>query len=347
MTVHAFRAKTMTDLHDKLCRRLVHATEDQLDVISGVDVAIHNVIAEAESMVWDFDLKNLWLTPSRWTMMVRQYLPRQELIEWIEKITKHIGVKNKGQALLRTNVIKARGGEAFGNKESRRWGSCMVSISYKAQPKPTITLHSRTSYLGYLSGLDLSIAWMAAKYLAGELGVPVESFSFVWMLESAQYHNFKSMAYLLNHPDPDLRKKYRRWMRFSQNKLVEIGDWDEVSNTPAIQLSRKWLQKLILLDQQGATLGDMSYNTYRRIRRRYHTEVLGYEKAQLFEGWSKYKTGPKKGEQKEFFKAYLPLESVSIKDLDLSGISLPYSPGSYGAPMEADLKDDWEFDDDE
>lgn len=234
---------------------------------------------------------------------------------------------------MRTHEVKPRGGAAFGNKETRRWGSCMLGITYKAQPRPQITLYSRTSYLGYLSGLDVSVAWMSGKYLAAELGIRVEDMAFVWMNEAMQYHNFKSMAYLLNHPDPEKRRQYRRWIRFSETKLRDIGDWDYVNSRPAIKLSRSWMQKLILMDQQGLTLGDMTYNTYRRIRRRYHTEVLGYEKAQEFEGWSYYKKGPKLGEQKEFFKAYQPLESCKISDLDFKSIYLPFSPGSLGAPL--------------
>lgn len=342
----AFRAETMTDLHDKLCHKIIHAEAGDLDVISGVDVQMHNVIAEARTMEWDFDLKNLWLTPSRWTMMVRQYVPREALLEWIEKCTKYIGTQGRGIAMLRTHEVKPRGGEAFGNKQTRRWGSCMLAISYKAQPKPQITLYSRTSYLGYLSGLDISVAWMCGKYLAGELGLKMEDISFVWMNEAMQYHNFKSMAYLLNHPDPELRRQYRRWIRFSEAKLRDIGDWDYVNSRPAIKLSRSWMQKLILMDQQGLTLGDMTYNTYRRIRRRYHTEVLGFEKAQEFEGWSYFKKGPRTGEQKEFFKAYQPLESVKIADLDFKGIHLPYAPGTYGAPLLA-MGDDLELDEDD
>lgn len=343
----AFRAKNMTEMHDKLCHKIVHMEAHELDVVSGVDVQMHNVVATADSMEWDFDLKNLWLTPQRWTMMVRQYVPRDGLLEWIEKITKHIGVKGRGTATLRLNEVKARGGEKFGNKESRRWGACMLAVTYTATPKPQITLYSRTSYLGYLSGLDLSIAWMCGKYLAGELGIKMEDISFVWFNGTMQYHNFKSMAYLLNHPDPEKRKQYRRWLRFSETKLRETGDWDYVNSRSALRLSRVWLQKLILMDQQGLTLGDMSYNTYRRIRRRYHTEVMGYEKAQTFEGWSYYKTGPKAGEEKEFFKAYQPLSSCKINDLDFKGIHLPYAPGTYGAPLLVMGDEDFSFDEDE
>ena len=329
----AFKAATLTDLHDKLCNKIVHAGKEDLDVISNVDVQIHDVMAACDSMEWDFNLKHLWLTPQRWTMMVRQYVDRDAFIRWIEMSTRYIGKDGRGMAHMRTKDVKPRGGEQFGNKETRRWGSCMLGITYKAQPKPQITLYSRTCYLGYLSGLDLSVAWMAGKYLAAELGMAVEDMSFVWVNGAAQYHNFKSMAYLLNHPDPEKRKQYRRWIRFSETKLRDLGQWDYVNSRPAIALTRKWMQKLILLDQQGATLGDMTYNTYRRIRRRYHTEVLGFERAQEFEGWSYYKAGPKKGERKEFFKAYQPLDDCLISTLDFKGIHLPFAPGTYGAPL--------------
>lgn len=328
----AYKAATMTELHDKLCHALIHATADELDVISSVDVQNHHVMGRAESMQWEFNFKWLWLTPSRWTMMVRQYVPRDEFLQWLEKCTEHIGLKNRGQALMRFNEVKPRGGKQFGNKESRRWGGCMSTLSYRAIPEPTITYVSRTSYLGYLSGLDMSVAWMCARYLADELGCDVDKFKFVWINESAQYHNFKSMAYLLNHPDPSRRKKYRKWLRYSENKLKEKGDWEYISQRPALMLTRQWLGKMILLDQQDKSLGDMTYNTYRRIRRRYHTEVLGYEKAQEYEGWSLYKKGPQTGEQKEFFKAYHPLDDVWISDLDFSGIMLPRNPGEYSAP---------------
>ena len=49
----------------------------------------------------------------------------------------------------------------------------MIAISYKAQPRPQITLYSRTSYLGYIGALDLSVAWMCGKYIATALGIDV------------------------------------------------------------------------------------------------------------------------------------------------------------------------------
>lgn len=340
----AVRAKNMTQLHDQLCNRLVFASEQKLDVISSVDVQIHNVIAEAESMAWDFDLKNMWLTPSRWTMMINQYIDPQELEAWIGQCTGKIGVKGRGIAVMRTKTVKARGGAATGhtNKETRRWGSCMLAISYKAKPRPQITLYSRTSYLGYIGGLDLSVAWMCGRYLAKELGISVEDISFVWMNEAVQWHNFKSLAYLLNHHEEDQQIAYRRMLMLPSKELTN-AEKRTIIDAPALKLSRKWLQKVIQEDNDGRTYGDMTYNTFRRIVRRFHTEVKGYEAAQEFEGWSYYKQGEKKGEKKEFFKAYLPLPSTPVSTLDFTKLGMPITR-SYGEPF---VEGSWEEDDDD
>jgi hypothetical protein len=335
-----YEATTMTDLHRGMTMSLVEATTDKLDVISTVDVQRHNVIGAADSMAWEFDFKSMWLTKSRWTMMVRQYLDGEDLQAWIDLCTTRIGRKGRGTAVLRTKNVKPRGGpeDGFTNKRTRRWGSCMLNLSYKAIPHPTITLHSRTSYLGYIGALDLSVAWMAGKYLAHELGLKVEDLHFVWMIESIQWHNFKSLAFLLNNPDEDIRRRYRRLM---VKPLSRLDPWEieQLKHSPALELSRRWLRRVMKEDATGKTYGDMTYNTYRRIRRRWHTEVLGYDRALAFEGWSYFKTGEKKGEPKEFFKAYQPLPHVHIKNLDFSPLGMPFGK-RYGEEFVGELEED-------
>lgn len=342
--MRTYSAPTMTALHDELCDSLILAKEDELDLITSVDVQIHNIIAEADSMEWDFDLKSMWLTSSRWSMMVRQYLDPEEVDAWIDRCTSKIGLKGRGIAVLRTKVVKPRGGDATGhtNKETRRWGSCMLNISYRAKPHPQITLHSRTSYLGYIGALDLSVAWMLGKYLADAMGVDVKSFKFIWYNEAIQWHNFKSLAYMLNHHDKAKRKQYRRLLIEPSSEL-SVVEKKMILAAPAIRLSRKWLQKVIREDASGRTYGDMTYNTFRRIVRRFHTEVYGEEYAKQFEGWSYYKKGPKEGEQKEFFKFYPLLPSARIDKMDLKAIGMP-AGRKYGEPF---VGGDDDFDDDD
>lgn len=342
--MRAFRAPTLTELHDRLCHNIINAPAEKLDVISSVDVQIHNTISEAESMAWEFDLKDLWLTPSRWSMMIRQYIDPDELEIWLDKCSGRIGTKGRGIGHMRTKTVAARGGPDQGNKETRRWGSCMLGVSYKALPRPTLVLYSRTSYLGYLSALDISVAWMCGRYLAEAIpGLELEDMSFVWMNEALQYHNFKSMAYLLNNPNEEEAARYRHLI-CDPDEALTGRDLAILGETPALQLTRKWFANLRKLDEEGKTLGDMSYNTYRRIRRRYHTEVMGYDYAKQFEGWSYYKKGPNEGEPKEFFKAYNPLPHTYIQDLDFSKIGMPLN-GEYGAEYE-DYEDEEDEDDD-
>lgn len=344
--MHTYSEATMTGLHRAMCDSLIIAGPDQLDLITSVDVQKHNVMAEAESMVWDFDLKTMWLTPSRWTMMIRQYLDPEEVQAWLDVVTSKIGLRGRGTAVMRTKTVKPRGGAATGhtNKETRRWGSCMLSLSYKAKPAPQITLHSRTSYLGYIGALDLSVAWVVARYLANAMGVDVSTFKFVWMNESIQWHNFKSMAYLLCNTEAEDRALYRRLLIKPLSKL-NGEEVDILQTSPALELTRKWFRKLMMEDQLGRTYGDMTYNTYRRIRRRWHTEVLGYERAQEFEGWSYYKQGPKEGEQKEYFRAYQPLPNTQVSTLDLSRIGMPWGK-PYGGEFVGGFEDDEDDDGD-
>jgi hypothetical protein len=197
----------------------------------------------------------------------------------------------------------------------------MLAITYKALPHPQITLYSRTSYLGYLAPLDISIAWMCGRYLAKVMGGRVEDMAFQWFNECMQFHYFKSMAFLLNHQDPKKRKLYRKLLMAPEDKLKDKHL--EILEAPALKASRKWVQKTLAEDERGDTLGDISYNTYRRVKRRFHTEVMGYDYAQKFEGWSYWKKGPNEGEKREFYPAYAPLPSTPIHSLDFSKLGLP------------------------
>lgn len=330
--MHTYEASTLTKLHDHLCDELIRAQTEDLDLMTAVDVQLHDTVSVAWSMDWDFDLKRMWLTKGRWSMMVRQYLDPADTEEWISKSVQRIGLRGRGISVLRTKLVRPRGGPAAGNRETRRWGSCMLALSYKAIPVPTISLHSRTSYLGYIGALDLSVAWMAARYLAQQLDCHVETFKFVWYNEALQWHNFKSLAYLLNHRKKSKRKLYRRIMLLPEDELTG----DELvfaTSSPALTLSRDWMQRVVAEDKRGDSYGDMTYNTYRRIRRRYHTEVHGYEYAKQFEGPAYHTKGPDVGKEKSFEKAYQPLPSVDVHDLDFSAIGMPFGR-TFGTPFE-------------
>jgi len=331
--MHYYHAATMTDMHNQMVDGLLFGTPETLDLISSVDVSQHHVVCEVDSMEWDFDLKTSWLTKNRWSMLVRQYIDPQDLESWIGRITSRIGLKERGMAVMRTKTVKPRGGEATGhtNKQTRIWGACMLSFTYKAKPHPTLTLHSRTSYMGYIAGLDLTIAYVIGKMLARELGIPVSKMKFVWFNEASQWHFFKSMSFVLTNPDPEKSELFRTLL-LAPSAELDREHKKLIINHPAIRGSRKWLQKVVAEDAEGRTYGKLTYNTFRRVIRRYHTEVYGEEHARQFEGWQVYKRGPLVGQNQEFFTAYPPLPSVHVDTLDFDAIKMPMGR-RYGDPF--------------
>lgn len=303
---------TMTLLHKGLADRMVHAHSDEVDLSTSVDVHMTNCLLTADRLELDFDLKHLWLTQSRWSMMCKQYVDQVALMTWLGK-AESIGHRGRGMAVLRMKEVLPRGGASVGNKETRRWGGCMLAASYRALPRPTLTLHSRTSYIGYLGILDLGIAYHLGRYAAGVAGVAQDDVSFVWMLEDAQYHSFKSLAWLLQYPYSETRRQlYRRLMETRPFESLSLPEQRTVENRPCIRGSRNWMQRLLNEDRQRILYGDMTYNTYRRVRRRFHTERHGYAFAQGFEGGADVKQS----------KPYQPLPSVKIQSLDFSPIGV-------------------------
>lgn len=305
-----FRADTMTNLHSRMADWFISATPDDL-VVTSIDVQRTNVIATADSMVWDYDLKDVWLTKSRWNTMVRQYVNADRVMEWLDKAS-ILSNGKRGIAVLRSNEVAPRSGRG-GEGTVRKWGSCMLTWSYRAFPEPEFTMHSRTGYLGYLSPLDLSVAWHLANTLGYTIGTSVEEMKFTWFVEVLQWHHFKSLAYILNHPDPEEREYWRHQLStpggLSDSKLKELR--------PVEWGSRKWTRSFLKDDANGLTYGDMTYNTFRRVRRRYHTEILGYDYAKQFEGMYYNKHGEGK-----MMAAFKPLPHQLVSNLDLSAIGI-------------------------
>lgn len=291
--LHAYKFPTVTRLHDRLTHKLTFAKKDELDFYSTVDVHLCNLMARAESFQWEFDLKDLWLTSARWSTLARQYINPHALDQWLDLIEDRMtsrGTKARGMALMRTNQVKPRTKQ---KKVSRRWGSCMLAVSFRRIPEPQITLYSRTSYMGYLAPLDITVAHTCAQLISERIGIPVEEMSFVWMMEDAQY-SFKSLAYLMGNPEisPALEKV----------TLDGMGD-----QPPGLYLSAKWYEVFRKEDEVGKKYGDMTWGACRRVRRRWHTEVFGYDYGEQFEG------GRLSDSQS---RRYQPLPSVPSHTLD-------------------------------
>lgn len=266
--MHCYHEPTMNLLHRSIARSLL-MPRDQVDDATSSSVSRHNILAVAESCEsWNFPLHKLWVQRSRWTAVVSQYLDKGAMELWLEQCAS-MKKSSRGICLLRTNMVKGwhtGTGETRARGQSRRFGSCILAFSFRRHPTYQLTMHSRTSHIGYIGGLDLSMAYCLADEVARAAGIARAEMRFVWQAESLQFHPLRSMGYLFAI-DPE-------W-------ALRTIDRD---SSPAMWHSRNWLNKYQAMDERNLKYSDMTFVSVARVRKRWHTEVMGYDYACTFAG---------------------------------------------------------------
>lgn len=309
--IHAFNSfENPVEAHDKMIENLVWGDRPghHYDWVHGTEVGLHNVVIHCKSIDFDYDLKRLWVPPTRWTMMVRQYIDPDALADCLAKIEERMsgprygGAKGRGIAVLRTRLVQGKG---TGRGVRRRWGSCMLNLSFRRNPVPTVTLNSRTTYFGYLAMVDMAVARTFAQRCAEITGIDVADIEFVWHLDLAQFHGFRSLAWMLGDDQirTDLEADAPNRLDFSSRMAPgnQVGWRKALDGYARIKKS----------DDAGTLYGDESFSSFARVRRRFHTEVFGPEYAAQFEGGTRNKGG----------KAGFPvLPSLMVRDLDFSAL---------------------------
>lgn len=293
--------KDMTELSRGLTERLVYAKPEELDVINAMDFQLNNVMVRSESCEYDYDLKQTWVTASRWTSLVRQYLDPVALDGFLGQVQDKLRGKKRGIAFLRTQMVAKRTTISNG-KEWRRWGSCMLGFSFTVLPKPTITLHSRTTYLGYIGQLDLALAHVLAREIGLRIGLTPRDIAFVWVIDGAQFHSFKSLAWFFQS-ERDAKRLTRDYSEADLKKLKK--------KYPVLARAKHRYQEFVDMDEAGLKYCDMSFAQQLRIRRRLHTEVYGPEYGLDWEGGTRLKAAG-------MAKVAPPLPSIPVERLDFS-----------------------------
>ena len=301
--IRSFSFSDPVAAHEAMCEQLVYGDQPGVDwdFVHGTEVGLHNVAIHCKTIDFDYNLKRLWIPPTRWTMMVRQYIDPVALEDCLAKIGERMGPPRskgdrRGISVLRTRLVQGRG---TGRGVRRRWGSCMLSMSFRATPVPTVSLHSRTTYFGYLAMMDMAVARAFAAEAADLCGYNLADVQFVWTLELAQFHGFRSLAWMLM--DKGIR-----------TQMDEDVD-NRMSFPPKIQPGyRKSLDgyaRILKSDRAKKLYGDEAFSSFARVRRRFHTEAYGPEYADQFAGGARNRGG--KG-------AFPPLPDTWVSNLDLS-----------------------------
>jgi len=124
--------------------------------------------------------------------------------------------------------------------------------------QPTLTMHSRVSYIAYIGGLDLALCWVLAKEIGERIGHDPEDFAFRWNLSSSQFHGFKSLPALYSLGlDP---------LSISETRYPD-------REYPTLKMTRYHQRKVSQWVEEGRPLDEQKYGPLKRIMRRY-TEYI-------------------------------------------------------------------------
>lgn len=126
----------------------------------------------AESAVFDFDLGDIGLTPTKWSKFTGQYVDVETLHAWVNNA---FNVKTY-DALWTFKIVPPNFG---GKKAVHQWGNCLLGFSFRRQPKPpTLTLYTRAQSLGFSGVADYALADFVARQIASKLGIEQSSIRF-------------------------------------------------------------------------------------------------------------------------------------------------------------------------
>jgi hypothetical protein len=134
----------------------------------------------------------------------------------------------------------------------------MMAFTYYGhrRDQPTITLHSRVSYIAYIGGADLAVAHVLARYISKRIGVPVEEFRFVWSIDALQLHAFKSLP-----------------MLYKQDYMELFSDKSMRTKYPAFKIIGRWWDEIVQSTEEGKPLSEIKYGPLRRVTRRYREYI--------------------------------------------------------------------------
>lgn len=251
--------KDMSDLWHQTAQHMLFATREELDFVASIDTMVYSNVLTCDSMRFDFDLgRDLWLNKSRFTVLQRDYLDLYELTQFLDRC-KTIGLGAAKRGVVTQMFAKQH---ARANKKYR-WGNCMMAWSFRGGDKytqPTLTLHSRVSYIAYIGGADLALCYVLAREIGRKIGKKPSEFRFEWHVDSLQFHGFKSIPYLFRFGLDDVLRE-------------DTGEYPSV-DYPTLKLVRKWWVKMAQAHEDGVPLEAEKYGPLRRIRRRYGEYLL-------------------------------------------------------------------------
>ena len=239
---HSRLSEALEGLTQRVARVNRHVTP------GGGGVQAYDVLVTADSLDYNYDLAKSWVTPQRWSMLTKQYLNAGATDQWLDLIQSKMQKRRAhGVAFLRSQIVKPR---VTSGKPARQWGSCMIGWSFRVFPTPTLVMHSRSTYLGFLAPLDLGVAATLGEMAGKEVGLSPEEIGFAWHIDQITFHTFRSMPWWYSSP------RRREWLH--------------EGHSMAAQNANRLLRRFRKMDSEGTPYSAMPYAQERRFRMKWH-----------------------------------------------------------------------------
>ena len=251
------------DMDDLIIRTMTtHLNHPAPDACLGTETHLFNVLLTAKSCTYKLDMsKELWLNIGRWSRLIKEYIRKDDLEEFIQ-LSKVIYTREARMGA--TTEMKFIAPERADKKH--RWGGCLMGVVFRGEYDnyPTITLYSRTTYLGYMGLLDAAIIHLIATMISD--GHP-EKISFRWYITSMQLHSFKSLPYMFTNTG---------WWESMNNWEQNRGFISTLP--PTWRECMRWYCRLMdAFRKEGIKMMDTEkYGPYKRVKRRWleHTDNI-------------------------------------------------------------------------
>lgn len=261
------KAPTLSALWHGACSHIFFGDRDQISWQGSMSMAYDNFL-HANSMEYEMDVgRDLWLTKARFPKLQRDYLDLDEYNQFLERCA-NIAKRRGSITQMTCKVHGARGKNSFKPTGNYAHGNCMIGFTFRMHMKkdggqPVLGLHSRVSYVSYMGALDLALAYVMVKEIGDALGFAPEECAFQWYVDSLQWANMQSMAYMCSRPK--MMKALRQHKTYPSTRY------------PTINIMRRTEENFRTKYEEGFTPKEEKYAQMMRYRTRYERSIHGVE----------------------------------------------------------------------
>lgn len=258
------RGGDMTDMLRKAVRGHLDVLEP--DVIASSETHLRNTVLRAESAELDFDFgKEMFLNRARWTRLVREYVPRDDLHRFMDQCVEIMTDRRRSS----TANMLFRDPKRYERKH--RWGGCLGMAAFTAgnlNDQHTLTLYSRTTYIGYMGLMDICLAHVIIRTICEAADVPLSNIAFQWHIANQQFHYFKSLPHMFTQPDLMER------LEFGYYNPDEVAKWPPTWQRCVKDYTKVW----DAYDEYGHDCLELEkFGPRRRVKRRLLEHYEGIE----------------------------------------------------------------------